>query len=84
VIPEHSLTFCTYMYIYVYIYMYVYIHVNIYMLIHIGYGGESSGSASSVISEHLLTFDNVSELVTKNEQLMRVVRKLSEEQEVSS
>jgi nucleoprotein TPR len=36
-----------------------------------------------VISEHLLTFENVSELLTKNEQLMRVVRKLSEEQETN-
>ena len=47
----------------------------------IGYGGEGSCGAGGVISEHLLTFDDVSELQTRNAQLLKVVRKLSQEQE---
>jgi hypothetical protein len=46
------------------------------------YGGESS-SAQGVISEHLLTFDDISELQTRNSQLLKVVRKLSADQETS-
>lgn len=36
-----------------------------------------------MISEHLLTFDDVSELQTRNSQLLKVVRKLSADQESS-
>ena len=46
----------------------------------IGYGGEEA-TAGDVISEHLLTFENVAELQTRNAQLLKVVRKLSQEQE---
>lgn len=42
---------------------------------------KATGSASDVISEHLLTFDDVVELQTKNSQLVKVVRKLSIDQE---
>lgn len=41
----------------------------------------TSTSSSSVISEYLLTFDDIMELQTRNIQLLKVVRKLSEDQE---
>lgn len=44
------------------------------------YGGETL-SAQGVISEHLLTFDDISVLQTRNAQLLKVVRKLSADQE---
>lgn len=49
-------------------------------------GSNKSGAASAgaVISEHLLTFDDVAELQLRNAQLLKVVRKLSQEQEQES
>ena len=44
------------------------------------YGGETL-TAQGVISEHLLTFDDISVLQTRNAQLLKVVRKLSADQE---
>ena len=44
------------------------------------YGGDSNSNAHGVISEHLLTFDDVTELQTRNSQLLQVLRKLSVEQ----
>ena len=44
------------------------------------YGGDNNSNASGVISEHLLTFDDVSELQIRNSQLLQVLRKLSVEQ----
>lgn len=41
----------------------------------------SKSSSSGVISDYLVTFDDVAELQTRNAQLLQVVRKLSEEQE---
>ena len=43
----------------------------------------STSSASDVISERLVTFEDIGELQTRNMQLLQVVRKLSEEQEQS-
>jgi hypothetical protein len=55
---------------------------NLYSLVHCvsEYGGETL-SAQGVISEHLLTFDDISVLQTRNAQLLKVVRKLSADQE---
>ncbi|CAM9476263.1 unnamed protein product [Ectocarpus fasciculatus] len=38
-------------------------------------------TAGDVITEHLLTFDDVTDLQTKNSQLVKVIRKLSADQE---
>jgi nucleoprotein TPR len=46
----------------------------------IGYD-ENSASAADIISDRLVTFSDVSELHSRNMQLLQVVRKLSEEQE---
>ena len=43
--------------------------------------GGASGTAEGVISEYLVTFDDIDELQTRNMQLLKVVRKLSTEQE---
>ena len=52
----------------------------------IGYGGDesssSSASAGGVITEHLLTFDDVKDLQQNNAKLLKVIRKLSQEQEM--
>ena len=52
----------------------------------IGYGGDESGSsaasAGGVITEHLLTFDDVKDLQQNNAKLLKVIRKLSQEQEM--
>jgi nucleoprotein TPR len=58
----------------------------------IGYGSSSSlkktpslienDKDSEVVTDHLLTFNNVSELQAKNEQLLKVIRKLSMEQDM--
>ena len=53
----------------------------------IGYGGDDSGtsaatSAGGVITEHLLTFDDVKDLQQNNAKLLKVIRKLSQEQEM--
>ena len=44
-------------------------------------GAKSNGSANDVISEHLLTFNDVVEIQQKNCQLVQVIRKLSVDQE---
>ena len=46
-------------------------------------GYEDDTSASDVVSQRLVTFDDIAELQTRNIQLLQVVRSLSEEQERS-
>ena len=57
---------------------YLYLSLSLYLILE--YGGDNNSNASGVISEHLLTFDDVSELQIRNSQLLQVLRKLSVEQ----
>ena len=41
----------------------------------------TGNSAGDVISNHLVTFENVQELQTRNMQLLQITRKLSDDQE---
>ena len=46
-----------------------------------GSGSSDKQSAGNIISDYLVTFEDIKELQTRNTQLLKVVRKLSEDQE---